>query len=81
MFLFKNFIVIFILVGLLSRLLNFLFFRFFKINAIYISYLCLIIVFCPLMAFFVGFDTAVSEYVPSILIWFFFDFIRKKGKL
>lgn len=76
MFIFKNFIVVIILMGLFTRLSNYLVLRILKKRSIYVSYFVVGIIICPLSAMILGFDVAVSEYLIALLLWFLFDLMR-----
>jgi hypothetical protein len=81
MFLFKNFIVVVILIGVLTRVGNFIFCKYVDRSvAIYLSAIATGLLIFPFVAYFIGFDILVSEYVLSLIAWFVFDLLRKDVK-
>jgi len=80
MFIFTNFISVIIIIGILTRISNYFFYKKYKKMYIYLSFLSTLIFILPLIAFFVGFDVVVSEYLLSLILWFLFDIVRKGGK-
>ncbi len=79
--LFKNFIFITILIGILTRLTNFFFQKDLKrIVSAYLSFFLVGIIIIPVATFLVGFDVAASEYIIALIIWLIFDLIRSNVK-
>jgi hypothetical protein len=78
MFIFKNFVVVMILMGAFTRLSNYILFKYFKEKSIYFSFFIVGLTICPLAAIFLGFDVAISEYLIALLLWCLFDLARKK---
>jgi hypothetical protein len=78
MFLFKNFIVVVILVGIITRASFYFFSKKLasKKQAVYIGSLVSGLITCLIAAPFVGFDIVVAEYVSSFVLWFVFDLLR-----
>lgn len=76
---FKNFIVIVILVGILTRIALFLYMKKFKKDvAIFCTFFTVGIIVLPIVSLTIGFDIAVSEYVVALIIWLLFDLMRIK---
>jgi hypothetical protein len=81
MFFFKNFIVVAILMGVLTRVGNFIFCKYVDRSiAICLSTITTGLLVFPFVAYFLGFDVLISEYVLSLIAWFFFDLLRKDVK-
>lgn len=79
---FKNFIVVVILIGILTRIALYLYSRKIKRNiAIFLAFFTVGIIILPIVSIFLGFDIAVSEYVVALIIWLLFDLIRIKTNL
>ncbi|NGX28138.1 MAG: hypothetical protein K940chlam1_00313 [Candidatus Anoxychlamydiales bacterium] len=79
---FKNFIVVVILIGILTRIALYLYTR--KIRrdiSIFLAFFTVGIIILPIVSIFLGFDIAVSEYVVALIIWLLFDLIRIKTNL
>ena len=79
---FKDFFVVVILAGIVTRFFNYVFSKFLKddLTVIYVSSISSAILTCSLAGFFVGFDVVIAEYLLSFLIWFTFDIIRVGAK-
>lgn len=78
---FKNFIVVVILIGILTRFANFIFCKYVDRSvAIYLSAITTGLLIFPFVAYFLGFDILISEYVLSLIAWFVFDLLRKDVK-
>ena len=76
---FKNFIVVVILIGVLTRIAYFLYSRKIKKDiSIYLSFFTVGIIVLPIVSIILGFDIAISEYVVALIIWLIFDLIRIK---
>lgn len=74
MWIFSNFIVVFILMGLFTRLVkHFVKKRFDRQMVPYITFGIAFIIFGTLAALFLGFDVAISEYVVVLLVYLFYD--------
>ncbi len=79
---FKNFIVALVTVGILTRIANFLYSKKVKREiAIYLSFFTVGVIILTAVAFVLGYDIAVSEYVVSLLIWLLFDIMRTGLKI
>lgn len=78
---FKNFIVVFFVTGILTRLTNYILQKKFLIQGyFYLSFGIAFIFFVPLMVWYVGFDVAVSEYVLTLIIWLLIDIMHSQAK-
>ena len=78
---FKNFIIIILIIGIISRGLNYLFIKLLPLKKKWIFALtifCNIIIFCPIFAVYVGYDVIISEYLPAIILWGIYDYIKNK---
>ncbi|NGX49201.1 MAG: hypothetical protein K940chlam5_00797 [Candidatus Anoxychlamydiales bacterium] len=76
---FKNFIVVVILVGILTRIALYLFSRKLKKDmAIFLAFFTVSVIILPIVSLTLGFDIAVSEYVVALVIWLLFDLMRIK---
>ncbi|NGX32596.1 MAG: hypothetical protein K1060chlam4_00645 [Candidatus Anoxychlamydiales bacterium] len=76
---FKNFIVVVILVGILTRIALYLFSRKLKRDmAIFLAFFTVSVITLPIVSLTLGFDIAVSEYVVALVIWLLFDLMRIK---
>lgn len=75
---FKNFFVVFILIGGITRLSNFLFQKYIedKKIVIYVSSISTGLIICFIAAMVLGFDVVISEYLISFIIWFIFDLLK-----
>ncbi|MFA6119049.1 MAG: hypothetical protein WC688_03945 [Parachlamydiales bacterium] len=74
---FKNFIFVVILVGVLTRIVSYFFSKIVKkAFVIYLSFLSVAIILFPIVSLMIGFDVAVSQYLFSLVIWLIFDLIR-----
>lgn len=81
MFIFKNFIVVMILIGALTRLSNHIFSKYMRRSAvIYVTPVAVGIFVFPLVVILVGFDVVIAEYVMAIIFFFLFDLIRQGRK-
>ena len=79
--LFKNFIFVTIIIGVLTRVTNFFFQKDLKrIVSAYLSFFLVGIIVIPIATFLVGFDVAASEYLIALIIWLIFDLIRSDVK-
>jgi hypothetical protein len=77
MHIFKNFIVVMILTGIFTRIINFYLRKKIKrLTAAYVTFLISLVFIAPLASAFVGFDVAVAIYVFSLLAWLLFDLLR-----
>lgn len=71
---FSNFIVVVVLIGALTRVLNLVLSK--KINREYIATFAIsILILFPLVSIFLGFDLAISTYLPTLLVWLLIDHI------
>lgn len=72
---FLNFLFVIFLMGVLTRLLNFLLKN--KVQKPYIAtfFISLVCVF-PLVSVIIGFDVAISIYLVSLLIWLLIDHLH-----
>ncbi|NGX34427.1 MAG: hypothetical protein K1060chlam1_00780 [Candidatus Anoxychlamydiales bacterium] len=83
---FKNFIIVVIIVGILTRIALFLYSKKLKKDmAIFLAFFTVAVIILPIVSLTLGFDIAVSEYVVALVIWLLFDIMRikittKKGK-
>ncbi len=78
---FKNFIVVFVLMGICSRVVLFFYSKKIKKNiAIYFTFFTVNIFVIPIVSLTIGLDIAVSEYVVSLIIWLLFDLMRLSAK-
>jgi hypothetical protein len=79
---FKNFIVVVILVGIITRVFNHICSKYLKDEktVIYVSSISSAILTCSLAGFFVGFDVVIAIYLISFIIWYTFDVIRLGAK-
>ena len=76
---FKNFIIVVILVGILTRIALYLFSRKLKKDmAIFLAFFTVSVIILPIVSLTLGFDIAVSEYVVALVIWLLFDLMRIK---
>ncbi len=76
---FRNIIVAFILVGLLTRILNYLFQKKMKmkpISAAYTTFALVMMLFLPFISWVLGLDVAFAEYVPAAIVWLVFDLLH-----
>jgi len=74
---FRNFIVVFIIAGILTRITGWILKkRVTKITSAYLSFLIIVIITVPISAITIGWDVAVAEYVVSLLIWLIIDLLR-----
>ena len=82
MSIFKNFIVVIILVGVLTRIGNWFFCKhiYKKEVALYVSAISIGVFVCFLASFFLGFDIVISEYLIAFIVWFIFDLIKINNK-
>ncbi|HEU64938.1 MAG: hypothetical protein KR126chlam4_00573 [Candidatus Anoxychlamydiales bacterium] len=79
MALFKNFIIVVIVVGILTRIALYLYSRKFKKDmAIFLAFFTVSVIILPIVSLTLGFDIAVSEYVVALVIWLLFDLMRIK---
>ncbi len=79
MALFKNFIIVLIIVGILTRIAMYFFIKKFKKDmAIFLAFFIVAIIILPIVSLILGFDIAISEYVVALGIWLLFDLIRIK---
>jgi len=77
MAIFKNFIIVVILVGLMTRLANHYYLKKMKRTpAAYLSFFSVGVIVLPIVSFAVGFDVTISEYVGALLMWLLFDLLR-----
>jgi len=78
----SNLFVIFLIIGIISRFLDWLLFKYSNLEkkvSIYISMIITMIVTAPLVAIFVGFDVLISSYLLAILLWLLIDLVRVKN--
>ena len=75
---FKNFIVVVIIVGVVTRLSRYILSKYIdnKITVIYISSIGCGILICSIASVIVGFDVVISEYLMAFILWFVFDLMR-----
>ena len=74
---FKNFIIVIIIVGILTRIALYLFSRKFKKDmSIFVAFFTVAVIMLPIVSLTLGFDIAVSEYVVALVIWLLFDLMR-----
>ena len=81
MWFFKNFIIVVIIVGILTRIALYLYSKKFKRDmAIFLAFFTVAVIILPIVSLTLGFDIAVSEYVVALVIWLLFDLMRIKIK-
>ena len=82
MYIFKNFIVVFIITGVVTRLINFYFKKkkFKREIYSYISFFIALIVITPITSLTIGFDVTVAIYFFSLIVWLIFDNIRANAQ-
>jgi len=79
MALFKNFIIVLIIVGILTRVALYLYSKKFNRDmSIFLTFFTISVIILPIVSLTLGFDVAVSEYVVALAIWLLFDLIRIK---
>ena len=80
--LFKNFLVVVIFVGTVTRAFNYILAKYIKDEKtmIYASSISSAILICSLAGLFVGFDVVVAIYLLSFILWFTYDSIRIGAK-
>jgi len=79
MALLKNFIIVLIIVGILTRVFLYLFAKKLKKDmAIFLAFFTVAVIILPIVSLTIGFDVAVSEYVVALAIWLLFDLMRIK---
>jgi len=77
MWFFKNFIVVVILVGLLTRIAFYFYKKKLKSEiAVFLTFFSVGIIILPIVSLTIGFDVAISEYVLALIIWLLFDLMR-----
>ncbi len=79
---FSNLFIIFLIIGIISRLLDWLLLKYSSLEkkiSIYISMIITMVITAPLVAIFVGFDVLVSSYLLAILLWLLIDLVRVKS--
>ena len=78
---FKNFFVVIILVGILTRVANYFYGKILEKEVVaYLSFATVCFTILPFVAYFVGFDIAFAEYIIALIIWLLFDLLRAGGK-
>lgn len=79
---FKNFIVVVILAGIVTRVFNHILSKHLKDEktVVYVSSISSAILTCSLAGIFVGFDVVIAIYLISFIVWFTFDIIRVGAK-
>jgi len=76
---FKNFIVVVILVGILTRIAYYLYARKVKKDiSVFLAFFTVGIIILPIVTIVLGFDVAISEYVVALIVWLLFDIMRVK---
>lgn len=76
---FKNFIVVVILVGILTRIACYLYAKKVKKDvSVFLAFFTVGAIILPIVTIFLGFDIAISEYVVALVVWLVFDIIRVK---
>ncbi|NGX62962.1 MAG: hypothetical protein KR126chlam6_00366 [Candidatus Anoxychlamydiales bacterium] len=76
---FKNFIVVVILVGILTRIAYYLYARKVKKDtSVFLAFFTVGIIILPIVTIILGFDIAISEYVVALIVWLLFDIMRVK---
>ena len=80
--LFKNFLVVVIFAGIVTRASNYILAKYIKDKKtmIYASSISSAILTCSLAGIFVGFDVVVAIYLLSFILWFTYDIIRIGAK-
>ena len=79
---FSNLFFIFLIIGIISRVLDWLLFKYSNIEkkvSIYVAMIITILITAPLVAIFVGFDVLISSYLLAILLWLLIDLVRIKS--
>jgi len=77
MAIFKNFIFVFIFVGVITRIVHyFLLKKVKKSTAAYLAFAIVGVVLVPLASLIIGWDVIFAEYVGSLVIWLLFDILR-----
>ena len=78
MSIFKNFIVVVVMVGILTRIANYFFNKYIykRETAICVSSITTGIIVCSIASAVIGFDVVISEYVIAFIMWFIFDLMR-----
>lgn len=78
---FSNFFVLFVLAGILTRILNhFLKKKVKSSTAVNVSAVLALIFTGPILVIFLGFDVAIAEYATSLLAWLIIDHLWELGK-
>ncbi len=77
MALFRDFLLIVILVGITTRLLTYLFKK--KMgtrDAVSLSFFITLVIGGPIAILAVGFDVAIAEFTISLIGWYVYDLLR-----
>jgi len=78
----SNLFFIFLIIGIISRVLDWLLFKYSSLEkkvSIYVAMIITILITAPLVAIFVGFDVLISSYLLAILLWLLIDLVRIKS--
>jgi len=79
MALFKNFIIVIIIVGILTRIALYLYSKKLKKDiSIFLAFFTIAVIILPIVSLTIGFDIAISEYLVALVIWLIFDLMRIK---
>lgn len=74
---FKNFLVVIILMGILTRIALYFYLKSLKKEiAIFFAFFTIGFIFLPLISIIIGFDVAFFEYLVALIIWLLFDLLR-----
>jgi hypothetical protein len=74
---FKNFFVVIIITGILTRIVLFLYVKKLKKDAaIFLTFFTVGVIILPIVSLSIGFDIAISEYFVALVIWLLFDLMR-----
>ena len=77
----KDWLTSFIIVGIMTRTLNWAFHgKIHKQLSWYLSFFITGALLLPVMAYLVGFDVMVAEYVVSLILWLVFDLVKRSKK-
>ena len=70
-----------VIVGIMTRTLNWAFHgKVRKHVSYYLSFFISALLLLPVMAYLVGFDVMVAEYVVSLILWLVFDLVKNSKK-
>lgn len=77
MALFRDFLLIVILVGIVTRLLTYLFKKKMREkDAIAFSFIITLLIGGPIAILLLGFDVAIAEFTISLIAWYVYDLLR-----